>query len=78
MFHLNNNLFFGRTSDDKVRIVKLKDSAGGFPMNAGIPDPNVVFDIVTDFNALSSVFASLTKTGENGETWEAARKFFNS
>ena len=78
MFHLNDNLFFGRTSDDKVRIVKLKDGASGFPNLVGSSHPEAIFDIVTDFDALSSVFASLTKTGENGETWEAARKFFDS
>ncbi len=78
MYHLNDNLFFGRTKDDKVRIVKLKPEVTGFPELDGPEHPDAVFDITTDLDAFSSVVAGLTKTGENGATWEAARKFFDS
>lgn len=48
MFHQRNNLFFGRTADGSMRVIKLKEYRGWFPKaDEHVPEKekdNVVFD----------------------------------
>lgn len=70
MFHLKDGLYFCRTPDGGVRMVKTYDGRE-------IRADNVVMDITTDESGFASVMASVSAFGETGETWQQARDFLN-
>lgn len=68
-FHLKDGLFFERIGD-KIRIKKTRD--GRLPSGN-----NEVMEVDTDIDGLASVMATLSKRGEDLETWNEARGFLN-
>lgn len=78
MFHVSDNLFFGRTKEDRVRVIKMPKNHEGFPDVNATSYPEAEFALSIDPDSWSSIVAAMTKSGENGETFAAARKFFDS
>jgi len=86
MFHQTDNLFFTRTPNGDVRLLKLKRAPKEFPsVDTIFPAHEVVLDVTIPLNHWCSIIATVTRTGEghyNVETgqhkWYAAVDFHNS
>lgn len=66
MFHAKNGLYFERTPDGGVRILKTRN---------GHPDSDVVLDMILDADAWCSIIASVSRDGEELGGFYRAREF---
>ena len=71
MFHARDNIFFGRTPDGSVRILKLapitfteRGEKGPITVTETFPAHMVEFDMTLDQHAWASVVASVSNQGE--------------
>lgn len=74
MFHLEDNLFFGRRADGSVRILKFTSPPLDFPQ-ADADYPDAVLDKTVDTPSWASVVCSVSKGGETSTRWEWAQNF---
>jgi hypothetical protein len=68
MYHLMNNLYFGRLADGKVRLLKLATTPDAFPAVDAL-------DVVIDDGHWGSVVAAVSKGGEENGRWYQAMDF---
>ena len=68
-FHVQDGLTFEKLSDDKIRIWIAKD---------GKADGEEIFSSTISKDAMASVMAFLSNSGDNAKKWEEARNFFSS
>ena len=78
MFHVADNLFFGRLPDGRVRLLKFASDRrwddGTYPVIDGVY-PEAVTDQVIDADAWPSVVASVSAQGESAGRYGVARNF---
>lgn len=81
MFHVRDNLFFGRRADGSVRVLKFSLSPkdgwqGEFPR---VEDQNAaaLLDITIDADSWGSIVASVSARGEEHGRWYMAMDFHN-
>lgn len=74
MFHLSDNLFFGRLPDGKVRVVKFAAPPKDWPQADGV-FPDAVLDQEIDDGGWGSVVASMSAKGEGDGRWYKAMDF---
>lgn len=83
MFHARDNIFFGRTQDGSVRILKLAplalqdraDHQGPITVTENFPAHLVEFDMTLDQHAWASVVASVSAQGEGRSRYFEALAF---
>jgi hypothetical protein len=68
MFHVKNGLWFERTENGSVHLVKKADARDNAP---------VMEDIVIDDSSWASIVATVSAQGETGETYREALAFHN-
>lgn len=82
MFHWRDNIYFGRTYDGSVRVVKLERteqttvwerSSGGMDPNGEIPARYAIYDFVIPSHEWASIVASVSKQGETARYNDAAK-----
>jgi len=74
MFHLSDNLFFGRLPDGKVRILKFAVPPADWPKADGV-FPDAAFDQTIDDGGWGSIVASVSAKGEADGRWYKAMDF---
>lgn len=75
MFHQANNLFFGRTKDGDVRILKLNEPPQEWPkMGYSFPE-NTILDVTIPADHWASIVASVSSGGEENGRWYNAIDF---
>jgi hypothetical protein len=82
MYHLRDNLFFGRRDDGSVRLLKLRPETRvvDYPRadDEGPLVPPAEFDVVISPEEWASICASVSKAGETTDTYQLARALHNS
>lgn len=80
MFHVSDNLFFGRLPDGRVRLIKFKHPQAKWP---SVADPEMrsplpgELDLTLSDHQWSSIVAAVSAQGENGDRFYAALAFHN-
>lgn len=78
MFHVADNLFFGRRPDGSVRILRFAAERrwddGSFP-SLDQEYPEAVLDQTVSADVWASVIASVSAQGESAGRWGLARNF---
>ena len=69
MFHLQDNVYFERQPDGRIRIV-VREGA--------MADAPVIKDTITTVEGFASVMASMSAAGETLQTWQAACRYLKS
>lgn len=77
MFHLTDNLFFGRCPDGSVRVLKLPTAPKGYPATSD-EYPDAIFDVVIDPSGWASIIATVSAGGEEDLRFFAAKDFHAS
>jgi hypothetical protein len=65
MFHLSDNLYFGRHQNGDVRVLKLAQTPKAYP-NVGdaFPNTDVLLDVTIPADGWCSIVASVSRLGE--------------
>lgn len=77
MFHVKNNLFFGRTADGSVRVLQFAAPPRGWPKADDPPSDAATFDITIDSSTWCSVVATVSTRGEEHGRFYMAEDFHN-
>ena len=75
MFHQQNNLFFGRTKDGSVRILKLKEPPPEWPKIHFKYPETTILDVTIPAEHWASIVASVSSGGEENGRWYNALDF---
>mgnify|MGYP001566258056 CR=1 FL=1 len=74
MFHVKDNLFFGRRLDGSVRVLKFALPPHEYPLADG-ENSAATFDITIDTGSWGSVVSSVSAKGEEDGRWYEAMDF---
>ena len=83
MFHIKDNVFFGRLENGDVRVLAFSSPPESFPIADGIYDPTdkrypITFDFTINADAWASVVASVSAGGEINGRFYVAQAFHHS
>jgi hypothetical protein len=72
MFHYQNNLYFGRAADGRIRMLKFAETLPAWP-DVNDDHGSAIYDVSFDDSSFASIVASVSARGETGETFEEAK-----
>lgn len=76
MFHVRDNLFFGRMSDGAVRVLKFKSAPASSPSAMLSYPPHLIeYEFIVPAASWASVVASVSLQGEDHGRFYVAQSF---
>lgn len=73
MFHWTNNFYFGRKADGSVRVLKFDLAPKDWPKADEPASAPAALDYTIPAAEWASIVSSVSKTGETGESYQAAK-----